>query len=62
MANEIVNIDVLLAVNGVLVGTQVILLGYFARKYIRKIDNNESTLNELKTEHCMIQKDKTGMK
>jgi hypothetical protein len=62
MANEIINTDVLLTINGALVGLQLVLLGFFGRKYIRKIDSNEQTLNQLKTEHCMIQKDKTGMK
>lgn len=62
MADQIVNIKLLLGIIAALSGLQIVTFGYFARKYIRRFEDTEQTVNTLKAEHCMIQKDKTGMK
>lgn len=62
MADQIVSVELLLAIIAALAGGQLVILGYFIRKYIKRFEDIETTVNQLKTEHCLIQKDKTGIK
>lgn len=62
MAENIFSVELLLAIIAALACGQLVIIGFFARKYIREFDSLKSTVDQLKTEHCLIQKDKTGIK
>jgi hypothetical protein len=62
MADPIVSVKLLLTIIASLSGLQLVVFGYFARKYISRFENTESIVNQLKVEHCMIQKNKTSIK
>ena len=62
MAENIISIELLLGIITGLGCGQLLIIGYFARKYISKIDSCEATMNIIKTEHCVFHKDETGIK
>lgn len=62
MAENIFSVELLLSIIVALAGIQLVVIGFFARKYIKRIDSNTGTLNQIKTEHCIFHKNETGMK
>jgi hypothetical protein len=62
MVENIFTVELLLAIIAALAGGQLIIIGFFARKYIREIDSIKSTVSQLKTEHCVFHKIETGIK
>jgi len=61
MSENIFSVELLLGIITALACGQLIIIGFFARKYIKKIDSAESALGQLKTEHCIFHKNETGI-
>ena len=61
---NIQNIDVikyLLSIILIVAGFNATIIGFMARKYIKRSDDDHRRLNQLEGEHCLFRKEETNI-